>query len=94
VIYGWKFVCCWYQWNKVYNTKPDKLKDKKVVVFATGASPFREEAIRAVRDKNFTYEERLLIIHESVNVIQKVSIKKGNSKMENLKSNFCKNFFI
>lgn len=32
----------------------DKLKDKKIVVFATGASPVREEDINKVREKNFT----------------------------------------
>lgn len=36
----------------------DKLKDKKVVVFATGTSPSREEAISEVRNKNFTLEQQ------------------------------------
>jgi len=39
----------------------DKLKDKKVVVFATGATPFREEVINEVRDKNFTPEQQKYI---------------------------------
>lgn len=35
----------------------DKLKDKKVIVFATGATPPREEDINSVRDKNFTADQ-------------------------------------
>lgn len=35
----------------------DKLIDKKLVVFASGACPGREEEIREVRDKNFTQEQ-------------------------------------
>ncbi len=36
----------------------DKLKDKKIVVFATGASPFKEEVVSAVSNKNFTLEQQ------------------------------------
>ena len=36
----------------------DILKGKKVVVFATGASPSSEEVISEVRNKNFTPEEQ------------------------------------
>jgi len=36
----------------------NKLNDKKVIVFATGVSPFREEAISEVKNKNFTSEEQ------------------------------------
>lgn len=36
----------------------DKLKDKKIAVFATGASPSREEPINEVRDRNFTKEQQ------------------------------------
>ncbi|MBP2631746.1 MAG: flavodoxin, partial [Firmicutes bacterium] len=35
-----------------------KLKAKKVIVFATGVTPSREETIREVRDKNFTIEQQ------------------------------------
>ena len=45
-----------------YITKSfNSLKDKKVVVFATGVSPFRREAMNEVRDKNFTSEEQQYI---------------------------------
>lgn len=36
----------------------DKLKDKKVVVFATGASVFKEEVVSEVRNKNFTLDQQ------------------------------------
>lgn len=36
----------------------DKLREKKVIVFATGATPYREETIKEVCDKNFTLEEQ------------------------------------
>lgn len=39
----------------------NKYKDKKVVVFATGASPPRDEVISEVRDKNFTAEQQKYI---------------------------------
>ncbi|MCB2293508.1 flavodoxin domain-containing protein [Clostridium algoriphilum] len=39
----------------------DKLKDKKIAIFATGASPFREEVLSEVRDKNFSPEEQKYI---------------------------------
>lgn len=39
----------------------DRLKGKKVVVFATGMSPFREEVIREVTAKNFTLEQQEII---------------------------------
>lgn len=35
-----------------------KLKDKKVIVFAAGATPYREETIKEVRNKNFTPQEQ------------------------------------
>jgi len=36
----------------------NKLKGKKVIVFATGASPGREEEISEVKNKNFTTEDQ------------------------------------
>lgn len=39
----------------------NKLKDKKVVVFATGATPPREEDISKVWDSNFTAEQQKYI---------------------------------
>lgn len=39
----------------------NKLKSKKIVVFATGASPSRDEGIREIIDKNFTSEQQKYI---------------------------------
>lgn len=39
----------------------NKLKDKKIVVFATGASPSSDEMITEVRNKNFTTEQQKFI---------------------------------
>lgn len=36
----------------------DKLKNKKIIVFATGASPSRDEVIKKVKNKNFTPEQQ------------------------------------
>lgn len=36
----------------------DKFREKKVIVFAIGATPYREETIKEVQDKNFTPEEQ------------------------------------
>jgi menaquinone-dependent protoporphyrinogen IX oxidase len=38
-----------------------KLKDKKLVVFATGASPVLDEVFNEIRDKNFTSEQQAQI---------------------------------
>lgn len=43
---------------KLITNNIDKLKDKKIVVFATGASPSREEVVSEVRDQNFTKEQQ------------------------------------
>jgi len=39
----------------------DKLKDKKIVVFASGASPSSEEVIKEVKNNNFTPEQQKYI---------------------------------
>jgi len=46
---------------KLITQNIDRLKDKKLVVFATGASPVRENIINEVRDKNFTQEQQKYI---------------------------------
>lgn len=61
VVYGGGLYAIGINGVKYITQNLDKLKDKKVVVFATGASPFREEAISEVRDKNFTSEEQKYI---------------------------------
>jgi len=58
VIYGGGLYVVGINGIKLITQNLDKLKDKKVIVFATGVSPFREEAINEVRNKNFTSEEQ------------------------------------
>jgi len=58
VIYGGGLYIIGINGVKFIAQNIDKLKDKKVVVFATGASPSREEAMSEVRDKNFTLEQQ------------------------------------
>jgi len=58
VIYGGGLYIIGINGVKFITQNIDNLKDKKVVVFATGATPSREEAISEVRDKNFTFEQQ------------------------------------
>lgn len=61
VIYGGGLYAVGINGVKYITQNLNKLKDKKIVVFATGASPAREDAISEVRDKNFTSEEQKYI---------------------------------
>lgn len=61
VIYGGSLHAVGIIGVKFIKENLDKLKDKKVVVFATGASPWKEEAINEVRNKNFTPEQQKYI---------------------------------
>ena len=61
VIYGGGLYVVGINGLKYITQNLDKLKDKKVVVFATGASPSRDEVISFVRNKNFTSEEQKYI---------------------------------
>ena len=54
VIYGGGLYVGGINGVKLITENLDKLQGKKVVVFATGASPGREEEIREVRNSNFT----------------------------------------
>lgn len=54
VIYGGGLYAAGINGVKLITGNLEKLKGKKVVVFATGASPAREDAIREVRNTNFT----------------------------------------
>jgi len=58
VIYGGGLYIIGINGVKLITQNIDNLKDKKVAVFATGATPSREEAISEVRDKNFTFEQQ------------------------------------
>ncbi len=58
VIYGGGLYVVGINGVKLITKNLDKLKDKKIVVFATGMSPSREEAMSEVRNKNFISEEQ------------------------------------
>mgnify|MGYP001592146584 CR=1 FL=1 len=58
VIYGGSLYAVGIIGVKYITQNLDKLKGKKVVVFATGASPSSDEVIREVKDKNFTSNEQ------------------------------------
>ncbi len=58
VIYGGSLHAVGINGVKFITQNFDKLKDKKIVVFATGASPWREEVIKEVKSNNFTLEQQ------------------------------------
>jgi len=62
VIYGGGLYAVGINGVKLITKNLDKLKGKNVVVFATGASPSREEALCEVRNKNFTSEQQKQIV--------------------------------
>lgn len=57
VIYGGGLYIVGINGVKLITQNLDKLQGKKVVVFATGATPHREEDITEVKNKNFTAEQ-------------------------------------
>ena len=61
VIYGGGLYVVGINGIKLITQNVDKLKGKKVIVFATGMSPFREEGAREVISKNFTLEQQEII---------------------------------
>ena len=58
VIYGGGLYAVGINGVKLITKNLDKLKGKKVVVFASGASAANEAVISEVRDKNFTAEQQ------------------------------------
>lgn len=58
VVYGGSLYAVGVTGVKLITQNLDKLRDKKVIVFATGASPSREATINEVKNKNFTSEEQ------------------------------------
>jgi menaquinone-dependent protoporphyrinogen IX oxidase len=57
VVYGGGLYAAGINGVKLITNNLDRLRGKKVAVFATGASPPHEEAIRDVTEKNFTNEQ-------------------------------------
>ena len=58
IIYGGGLYVGGINGVKLITQNIDKLKDKKVVVFATGASPAREEVVSEVKNRNFTSKQQ------------------------------------
>lgn len=58
VIYGGSLHAVGINGIKFITQNFDKLNDKKIIAFATGASPLREEVIKEVKNKNFTSEQQ------------------------------------
>lgn len=61
VIYGGSLYAVGINGVKFITQNFDKLKNKKIIVFATGASPAREEVINEVKNKNFSVEQQKYI---------------------------------
>lgn len=57
VIYGGSLHAVGIEGIKLIKDNLDILKGKKVVVFAVGASPFREETVEEVKNNNFSKEQ-------------------------------------
>lgn len=58
IIYGGGLHAVGIMGVKFITKNLDRLEGKKIVVYATGASPGREDIINEVRDKNLTSEEQ------------------------------------
>lgn len=61
VIYGGGLYAVGINGIKLIRRNIDKLKDKRVIVFATGMSPDREDVMKEVVDRNFTLEQQEII---------------------------------
>lgn len=61
VIYGGSLYAVGINGVGLITKNIDKLKDKKVVVFATGASPPRDSVVSEVKGKNFTLAQQKYI---------------------------------
>ncbi|AGX44313.1 flavodoxin domain-containing protein [Clostridium saccharobutylicum] len=58
IIYGGSLYASGVIGIKLITKNFDKLKNKKIIVFATGASSSKENVINEVKDKNFTPEQQ------------------------------------
>lgn len=57
IIYGAGLYAVGINGVKLITQNLDKLKQKKIVVFATGASPLREDVINDITNRNFTPDQ-------------------------------------
>lgn len=58
IIYGGSLYAVGIIGVKFITSNLDKLKDKKLIIFATGASPARTEIIAEIKNKNFTQDQQ------------------------------------
>lgn len=61
IIYGGSLYAVGILGVKIITKNVHKLKDKNIIVFATGASPSKVEAINEVKNANFTEEQQKYI---------------------------------
>lgn len=61
VIYGGSLHVVGINGKKLITQNLDNLKNKKLIVFAVGASPYRLEIVNEIRDRNFSEEEQRYI---------------------------------
>lgn len=61
IIYGGGLYAVGINGVKLITKNMDKLKDKNLIVFTSGASPYREEIVVEVKNKNFTLDEQKYI---------------------------------
>jgi menaquinone-dependent protoporphyrinogen IX oxidase len=58
IIYGGGLYAGGIQGLKLIKNNLNQLKDKKIIVFGTGATPIKEETILEVKNHNFTSEQQ------------------------------------
>lgn len=58
VIYGGSLYAVGINGLKNITENLEKLKDKKLIVYATGMSPWKEETISEIKNKNFTLDQQ------------------------------------
>lgn len=84
IVYGGGLYAVGINGIKLITENLDKLKNKNIIVFTSGASPNREEIISEVRDNNFSKEQQELIgfyylrggfNYNSLNFIDKILMK-------------------
>lgn len=61
IIYGGGLYAVGINGIKIITKNFNKLKDKKIIVFASGASPYREEVISEILNNNFSLEQQKYI---------------------------------
>jgi len=58
IIYGGSLHAVGISGINMIKNNLNKLRDKNIIIFATGASPSRESTVSEVRDRNFSAEEQ------------------------------------